>query len=120
MRITVASHAGFCFGVRRATEAVESAIKEGKSHIYTLGRLIHNDGYCRSLREAGVSEITAADIPALCERARSGEAITVVIRAHGEVDSLVKQLRACEAESPALRVLDCTRSEEHTSELQSR
>ena len=108
MRITVASHAGFCFGVRRATEAVESAIKEGKSHIYTLGRLIHNDGYCRSLREAGVSEITAADIPALCERARSGEAITVVIRAHGEVDSLVKQLRACEAESPALRVLDCT------------
>ena len=108
MRITVASHAGFCFGVRRATEAVESAIKEGKSHIYTLGRLIHNDGYCRSLREAGVSEITAADIPALCERARSGEAITVVIRAHGEVDSLVKQLQACEAESPALRVLDCT------------
>lgn len=108
MRITVASHAGFCFGVRRATEAVESAIKEGKSHIYTLGRLIHNDGYCRSLREAGVSEITAADIPALCERARSGEAITVVIRAHGEVDSLVKQLRACEAESSALRVLDCT------------
>ena len=87
---------------------MESAIKEGKSHIYTLGRLIHNDGYCRSLREAGVSEITAADIPALCERARSGEAITVVIRAHGEVDSLVKQLRACEAESPALRVLDCT------------
>ena len=108
MKITVASHAGFCFGVRRATEAVESAIKEGKSHIYTLGRLIHNDGYCRTLREAGVSEITAADIPALCERARSGEAITVVIRAHGEVDSLVKQLRACEAESPALRVLDCT------------
>ena len=108
MKLTVASHAGFCFGVRRATEAVENAIKEGKSHIYTLGRLIHNDGYCRSLREAGVSEITAADIPALCERARSGEAITVVIRAHGEVDSLVKQLRACEAESPALRVLDCT------------
>ena len=70
MKITVASHAGFCFGVRRATEAVENAIKEGNSRIYTLGRLIHNDGYCRSLRDAGVGEITSEDIPALCERAR--------------------------------------------------
>ena len=108
MKITVASHAGFCFGVRRATEAVENAIKEGNSHIYTLGRLIHNDGYCQSLRDAGVGEITAADIPALCERARSGEAITVVIRAHGEVETVVRQLRDCEAECSSLRVLDCT------------
>ncbi|MBQ7334267.1 MAG: 4-hydroxy-3-methylbut-2-enyl diphosphate reductase, partial [Clostridia bacterium] len=108
MKITVASHAGFCFGVRRATEAVDNAIKEGKSHIYTLGRLIHNEGYCRTLREAGVGEITAADIPALCERARAGEAITVVIRAHGEVESTVKLLRECEAECPSFRVLDCT------------
>ncbi|MBQ1976525.1 MAG: hypothetical protein II227_03695, partial [Clostridia bacterium] len=108
MNITVASHAGFCFGVRRATETVENAIREGKSHIYTLGRLIHNDGYCKSLRDAGVGEISAADIPALCERARAGEAITVVIRAHGEVEPIVKQLRACEAECPTLQVLDCT------------
>ena len=108
MKVTVASHAGFCFGVRRATEAVENAIREGKSRIYTLGRLIHNDGYCRSLREAGVGEITAADIPALCEQARSGEAITVVIRAHGEVEKLIRQLRDCEAECPSLQVLDCT------------
>ena len=108
MNIKVASHAGFCFGVRRATETVENAIREGKSHIYTLGRLIHNDGYCKSLRDAGVGEISAADIPALCERARAGEAITVVIRAHGEVEPIVKQLQACEAECPTLQVLDCT------------
>ncbi|MBQ7939430.1 MAG: bifunctional 4-hydroxy-3-methylbut-2-enyl diphosphate reductase/30S ribosomal protein S1 [Clostridia bacterium] len=108
MKITVASHAGFCFGVRRATEAVENAIKEGNSRIYTLGRLIHNDGYCRSLRDAGVGEITSEDIPALCERARSGEAITVVIRAHGEVASTLAMLHECEKECPSLRVLDCT------------
>ena len=108
MKITVASHAGFCFGVRRATDAVENAIREGNSRIFTLGRLIHNDGYCQSLRDAGVTEISAEDIPALCERARSGESITVVIRAHGEVDSTLRLLHSCEAECPALRVLDCT------------
>ena len=108
MKITVASHAGFCFGVRRATETVENALRAGQSHICTLGRLIHNDGYCKSLRDAGVSEISTADIPALCERARAGEAITVVIRAHGEVESTVKLLRECEAEYPTLQILDCT------------
>ena len=108
MKITVASHAGFCFGVRRATETVENALRAGQSHICTLGRLIHNDGYCKSLRDAGVSEISTADIPALCERARAGEAITVVIRAHGEVESTVKLLRECEAECPTLQILDCT------------
>ena len=108
MKITVASHAGFCFGVRRATDAVENAIREGSSRIFTLGRLIHNDGYCQSLREAGVTEIAAEDIPTLCERARAGESITVVIRAHGEVDATLRQLHACAAECPALRVLDCT------------
>ena len=41
MKITVASHAGFCFGVRRATETVENALRAGQSHICTLGRLIH-------------------------------------------------------------------------------
>ena len=83
MNITVARHAGFCFGVRRATETLEKAIEKGGSRIVTLGRLIHNDGYCRSLKERGVEQISVADIPALCKAAEAGEAITVVIRAHG-------------------------------------
>ena len=84
MEIRVASHAGFCFGVRRATEAAEAALSGG-GRIYTLGRLIHNDGYIQSLKERGVGEISSDDIDSVCERARGGEKITVVIRAHGEI-----------------------------------
>ena len=64
--ITVARHAGFCFGVRRATDAVEAKLASGDgSRVFTLGKLIHNDGYNEHLRERGVSEITADDIRSL-------------------------------------------------------
>jgi len=106
--VTVAHHAGFCFGVRRATEALEEAIRRGGSKIYTLGRLIHNDGYCRSLASRGVGEISAADVPDICARAAAGERITVVIRAHGETAPVLRTLTGCAAKNPSLTVLDCT------------
>jgi len=108
MKITVANHAGFCFGVRRATDALEEEIRKGGSRICTLGRLIHNDGYCRSLAARGVEEISAEDIPAVCARAEAGEKITVVIRAHGEIDAVIRTLEECAARCPSLRVLNCT------------
>lgn len=108
MKITVASHGGFCFGVRRATEAVENAIAKGGSEIVTLGRLIHNDGYCASLAARGVREITAADVPAMIEKAKAGTPVTVVIRAHGETAAVLEKLAACAAECENLTVLNCT------------
>ena len=47
MPVTVAKHAGFCFGVKRATDFVESlTVKEGAgTRIYTIGSLIHNRIY---------------------------------------------------------------------------
>ena len=49
-RITVAKNAGFCFGVARATKAVESemAARVSGERIFTLGRLIHNADYNRN------------------------------------------------------------------------
>ena len=108
MTVTVAGHAGFCFGVRRATEALEEALAQGGSRICTLGRLIHNDGYCASLRERGVEEISSADIPAVCAAAEAGETITVVIRAHGETASVLQTLAECASRTPSLRILNCT------------
>ena len=59
MPVTVAKHAGFCFGVKRATDFVESlTVKEGAgTRIYTIGSLIHNRIYNESLEKAGVSAI---------------------------------------------------------------
>ncbi|MGM9652961.1 MAG: bifunctional 4-hydroxy-3-methylbut-2-enyl diphosphate reductase/30S ribosomal protein S1 [Eubacteriales bacterium] len=108
MTITVASHAGFCFGVRRATEAVEDALRQGGSRIFTLGRLIHNDGYCASLAARGVVEITPEELPDVLRLAGTGERVTIVIRAHGELSSVLDALSDAAARCPFLTVLDCT------------
>lgn len=109
MKVNIASHAGFCFGVRRATEAVEEELKRGDgSLVYTLGKLIHNDGYNRTLRERGVGEISTEDLPEIEKRVKSGEKITVVIRAHGELSETVCALENLAAGYGNFRLLDCT------------
>ncbi|MBQ2730268.1 MAG: 4-hydroxy-3-methylbut-2-enyl diphosphate reductase, partial [Clostridia bacterium] len=107
--ITVASHAGFCFGVKRATDVAEKMAKSSDgAKIYTLGRLIHNDGYVASLKAKGVDELSQEDIPDVCARCEKGEKITVIIRAHGEILENLEALKKCEKETGNLKVLDCT------------
>ena len=108
MNIKVADHAGFCFGVKRATREAEAALERGEGKIYTLGRLIHNDGYTASLRERGIVEISRDDIADVCRQAESGEKITVIIRAHGEIKENLDALNAASEKFPNLKVLDCT------------
>ncbi len=72
--ITVAKSAGFCFGVRRAVEAVEGLLDEGKS-VCTLGPIIHNPQMVEKLAARGVS---IAQTPE--EAPTDG---TLVIRSHG-------------------------------------
>ena len=71
MNIQVAKHAGFCFGVRRATQVAEDALRQGNGAIYTLGRLIHNDGYITQLQRKGMGEIGREDIDEICRRAQN-------------------------------------------------
>ena len=108
MTVTLARYAGFCPGVRRATQAVENAIAAGGSKIYTLGRLIHNEGYCRTLAEAGVTEITARELDGVFAEAERGENVTVVIRAHGEEQPVIGRLTAFAAAHPNFRIIDGT------------
>ena len=62
----VAKNAGFCFGVRRATDLVEELIKNKDSGLVcTLGQLIHNEEYIRYLESNGVREISVEDIDGL-------------------------------------------------------
>lgn len=53
LRIELAKHAGYCFGVRDAVElALESAKKYGT--VYMLGDIVHNEIVVKKLAEAGV------------------------------------------------------------------
>lgn len=73
-RVTVAQYAGFCFGVRRAVNAVERRVDRGE-RVYTLGPLIHNPQVVGELVDRGVQVAESLEeIP---------DGATVVIRSHG-------------------------------------
>ncbi len=74
MSVTIAKHAGFCFGVSRAVELVEEAAKSGKQ-VSTLGPIIHNRHQVGRFEQMGVKVIAQP------EEATPGS--TVIIRSHG-------------------------------------
>ena len=109
-RITVAEHAGFCFGVKRATDAVEKRIAEKRSgeRIYTLGHLIHNDGYNRFLEEQGVLSIELDDVSRICEESSEGSPSVIFIRAHGIPKEAEDMLAECKSRNPFFDYIDLT------------
>ncbi|MCS7278265.1 MAG: 4-hydroxy-3-methylbut-2-enyl diphosphate reductase [Aquificaceae bacterium] len=97
MEILVAEHAGFCFGVRRAINIAEDALKnlEKAGSIYSIGPLIHNPQEVKRLQEKGL---------ALLEREEDlKENTTVVVRSHG-----IPPQRERELLSKGVRILDAT------------
>ncbi len=113
MEIRIAEHAGFCFGVKNATEALETEIERAEAEglgrrVCTLGRIIHNEHYIAQIRARGVVEIGREDVPGIIEAARRGDRISVVIRAHGELADIVKALEICDAENENFTLLNCT------------
>lgn len=108
--IRVAANAGFCFGVRRATDAVEKRLGEGREgeRIFTLGHLIHNDGYVKSLEERGVRSVEESEIPGICESATAEHPAVVFIRAHGIPKQTQELLEKCERENPYFKLEDMT------------
>lgn len=108
--IIVAKNAGFCFGVARATQAVE---KEMASHpagerIFTLGRLIHNETYTARLAAGGVSVIGVDDLERLSAEASLTSPVKIFVRAHGMTAETEALLTRLSAENPHFSFVDCT------------
>lgn len=87
MEIRLAKTAGFCFGVKRAVDAVyeqaekrRKRLKAGEAHvpqIYTFGPIIHNEEVVKDLEKKGVGVLhTEEDL----DRLDDG---IVIIRSHG-------------------------------------
>ena len=84
MNIEIAKNAGFCFGVKRATDRLEEAIaKDTGERLYTLGTLIHNDVYNQQLAEQGVRITTIGEVKELAESSEEKSPVRVFVRAHG-------------------------------------
>lgn len=76
MEVVVAKSAGFCFGVKRAVDAVYEQLETGKT-IHTYGPIVHNEEVVKALEERGVKVIGDE------EELRGMERGTIIIRAHG-------------------------------------
>lgn len=93
MEIILAKSAGFCFGVKRATQMAFEASSEHE-HICSLGPIIHSPQVVEKLAEKGV---------AVVDRVEAIPAGAVIIRSHGVT---ADELRAILARD--LTVVDAT------------
>ena len=107
MKIILAKKAGFCFGVKRATQlAFEAAEKD--TDTFTLGPIIHSPQVVQKLEDMGVKVVKNLD------KSDSG---TVIIRSHGVLASEME-----EAIQKNLEIVDATcpfvkKAQEHVKSL---
>ncbi len=84
MKITVAKHAGFCFGVKRAIEIAEDTALNNKK-TYVFGQLVHNERVISDLEKKGLVFVENIDeIP---------DNSVTVLRAHGEPKTTYEKLK---------------------------
>lgn len=107
MKVILAKRAGFCFGVKRATQmAFEAAGKD--KNTYTLGPIIHSPQVVNKLEEMGVKVL---------KNLESMDCGTIIIRSHGvaagEIDEAVqKELDIVDATCPFVK-----KAQEHVKSL---
>ncbi|MDD5284958.1 MAG: 4-hydroxy-3-methylbut-2-enyl diphosphate reductase [Desulfuromonadaceae bacterium] len=107
MKVILAKRAGFCFGVKRATQmAFEAAGKDKRT--FTLGPIIHSPQVVNKLEGMGVKVIDNLD---------SMDSGTIIIRSHGvafgEIDEAVqKKLEIVDATCPFVK-----KAQEHVKSL---
>lgn len=83
MKITIDHQSGFCFGVKRAIDAAEKNLKQGKT-VYSLGDIVHNEQEVARLERMGLKVINHSDMDNLQNE-------TILFRAHGEPPSSYKK-----------------------------
>ena len=107
MKVILAKRAGFCFGVKRATQmAFEAAGKDNKT--YTLGPIIHSPQVVNKLEDMGVKVLDNLD---------NMEDGTIIIRSHGVAseeigEALKKELEIVDATCPFVK-----KAQEHVKSL---
>ncbi len=113
--IIVAENSGFCFGVKAATDSLEKLllsngqdVENGTLEVYTLGNIIHNEIYNKSLRERGVRLASSETLVSIAENLSSDKRAIVFIRAHGATKQTYKLLSELSERYPNFSYKDCT------------
>lgn len=94
MKIYIAEHAGFCFGVKKAVEMAEESLPKYEYNLASWGPLIHNPPEIDRLKNLGITP--RESLEEIKEKA-------VLIRAHGISPQILTKLSYDNRE-----VVDCT------------
>ena len=97
MKIIRAKVLGFCFGVRRAVDLAEDALRASKGTVYSLGPLIHNEAALADLQSRGLCTVEESQINTIPDGS------TVIIRAHGVAPRVTAAL-----EEKGCHIIDAT------------
>ncbi len=96
IRIEIDPRSGFCFGVVRAIEEAERALRSGEGEVFSLGDIVHNRVEVHRLEELGLHPISKDKIDTAVGK-------SLLIRAHGEPPSTYAA-----AEALGVKVIDAT------------
>ncbi len=96
MEVRTAKTAGFCFGVKRAVDAVQEQIKLGKK-VYTYGPIIHNEEVIADFAKKGVTILSD------CEEVFKADKGTLILRSHGVSEKEFQKLT-----ESGMEILDAT------------
>lgn len=94
MRIEIAKHAGYCYGVERALKLTKEAALSLPKPIFTLGPIIHNPQVVDSLKKKGVYPVDGV------EEIKEG---TIIVRSHGIDPQVIKEVKR-----QGIKVVDAT------------
>lgn len=91
MKVTIAKHSGFCYGVKRA---VDIGFSDYNKKTYTFGQLIHNGEFQKKMDERNINVIESLDNIKNCN---------LIIRSHGVGKKIYD-----EAKEKNINIIDAT------------
>ena len=107
MEILLAKSAGFCFGVKRATQMAFDAVNHYSS-LQSLGPLIHSPQMVKKLEDRGIR---------VCHQVEDADGDALIVRSHGVTAT---EMTALHASGKAVVDATCpfvTRAQKHAAEL---
>ena len=107
MKITLAKNCGFCPGVRLADDYISSLEFDVETtEVYTLGKIIHNDGYIKQLSERGIYPISFSDLETKISQTTKN--VILLTRTHGITLQEEKSLLELQEKYPHFKFTDMT------------
>lgn len=94
MKVIIADHSGFCFGVKRAIDIASTELESEDKRIYSYGPLIHNPQEVNRLEKEGLRTI---------DDYRDVDEGKIIIRSHGVPKNQEEDMK-----SKGLEVIDTT------------